>query len=74
MAKVDVGQSAMSRHMKILAGSGMAAAHKQGKWTYYPIREEGYENAARLPRELTTVTPGAADDNAKCRDDDAPCC
>lgn len=52
----------------------MAAARKQGKWTYYPIREEGYENAARLPRELTTVTPGAADDNAKCRDDDAPCC
>jgi ArsR family transcriptional regulator len=35
--EVDVGQSTLSHHMKILVQSGIVNARKQGKWTYYSI-------------------------------------
>jgi len=41
--------------MKILVDSGIIAARKEGKWTYYSISETGGENAVNMLRELTTV-------------------
>ena len=54
--KVNVGQSTLSHHMKILVDSGIVNARKEGKWTYYSINTIGSENAAQLLQELTTVT------------------
>jgi len=56
LEKVSVGQSTLSHHMKILVDSGIVAARKEGNWTYYSISMAGSDNAARLLRELTTVT------------------
>jgi ArsR family transcriptional regulator len=56
LERVVVGQSTLSHHMKILVESGIVVARKEGKWTYYSINEQGSENAARLLKELTTVT------------------
>jgi ArsR family transcriptional regulator len=56
LEKVDVGQPTLSHHMKILVESGIVNARKEGKWTYYSISEEGSETAARLLKEITTVT------------------
>jgi ArsR family transcriptional regulator len=53
--------------MKILVDSGIVAARKEGKWMFYSISEQGSENAARLLRELTTVTIDENDNsNAGC--------
>jgi len=53
---VDIGQSTLSHHMGILIESGIVAARRSGKWTYYSINEAGSRKAAELLKELTAVT------------------
>jgi ArsR family transcriptional regulator len=57
LEKVDVGQSTLSHHMKILVDSGVVSARKQGKWTYYSISQIGSDHATNLLKQLTTVIP-----------------
>ena len=56
LLKVNVSQSTLSHHMKILVDSGVVVARREGKWTYYSISAAGSENAVKLLRNLTTVT------------------
>jgi len=56
LEKLEISQPTLSHHMKILVDSGIVAARREGKWTYYSISAAGSDNAARLLRELTTVT------------------
>ena len=51
--KIEAGQSTLSHHMKILVDSGIVAARKAGKWTYYSICEKGARYAQSLLRYLT---------------------
>lgn len=37
---LDIGQSTLSHHMKILCDSGIVQSYKKGKWTHYFIRQE----------------------------------
>ena len=53
---VNVGQSTLSHHMKILVESGVVSARKEGKWMYYSISETGSKNAADLLHKLTAVS------------------
>ena len=55
LEQVSVSQPTLSHHMKILVDSGIVAARKEGKWTYYSIVAAGSERAIKLLRELTTV-------------------
>jgi ArsR family transcriptional regulator len=67
LEKVSVSQPTLSHHMKILVDSGVVTARKDGKWTYYSISTEGSENAAKLLRNLTTVTVDETDtSNERC--------
>ena len=52
--KLDMGQSALSYHMKILVESGIVESRQEGKWTHYKISETGSAQAAGLLKELTT--------------------
>lgn len=52
---LDIGQSTLSHHMKILCESGMVVSRKQGKWTYYAINEKATERAKELLEEITVV-------------------
>ncbi len=54
LENVDVGQSTLSHHMKILVDSGIVSARKDGKWTYYSICNEGAELAKKLLSDLLT--------------------
>ena len=70
LEKLEITQPTLSHHMKILIESGIVAARKKGKWTYYAISTEGSENAAQLLRELTTVTVDENDNcNVGCNDE-----
>ena len=67
LERVEVGQSTLSHHMKILVKSGIVNARKEGKWTYYSISEEGSNAAAQLLTKLTTVSENKnSDDNERC--------
>lgn len=52
--KLNMGQSALSYHMKILVESGVVESRQEGKWTYYKISEKGSAYAGDLLKKLTT--------------------
>lgn len=49
---VEIGQSTLSHHMKILVDSGVVLERKQGKWKYYSISEQGIEQAQILLADM----------------------
>lgn len=54
MEQLDMGQSAVSYHMKILCQSGIVLSRQEGKWTYYWLSPTGGREAAELLLRLTT--------------------
>ena len=51
---MNIGQSALSYHMKILCDSGIVHARQEGKWTHYSLSKSGSEYASKRLLELTT--------------------
>ena len=39
-AQLDLAQSKLSFHLKVLKDAGLLAARQQGRWTYYALRPE----------------------------------
>lgn len=52
--RLDMGQSALSYHMKILVESGVVESRQEGKWTHYQISRAGSTAAQNLLQALTT--------------------
>lgn len=46
--KLNIGQSTLSHHLKVLHDAGIINCHKDGKWTQCSLSKEGCENAKRL--------------------------
>lgn len=61
---LEMGQSGLSYHMKILCGSGVVESRQEGKWTHYRISEQGSREALLLLRAITT--PDAAANDSGC--------
>ena len=53
MDRLEMGQSAVSYHMKILCESGIVASRQEGKWTHYRLSESGRRRALALLEQLT---------------------
>lgn len=51
---LQISQSTLSHHMKILCDSGVVNGRKEGKWTHYSISMEG----SRYAKELLDKTNG----------------
>ena len=64
--QMDIGQSSLSYHMKILCESGIVESRQEGKWTHYKISEQGSKEAMLLLKAITT--PNTAADTASCCD------
>lgn len=58
LEELNISQSTLSHHMKILCDSGIVTGRKQGTWMHYSISAEGAQTAKELLTELTTVTGG----------------
>lgn len=52
--ELQIGQSTLSHHMKILCDSGIVTGRRDGKWTYYSISESGSMYAGELLKLLTS--------------------
>ena len=67
LEKVNIGQSTLSHHMKILVDSGIVSARKEGKWTYYAISTTGSDRAIQLLKQLTAANDDESDiKKARC--------
>lgn len=51
---MELTQSGLSYHMKILCDSGLVASRQEGKWTHYRLSGAGRERAVKLLLALTT--------------------
>ena len=51
--ELNIGQSTLSHHMRILCESGVIVCRKSGKWAYYTINPEGIQKAKELIDKLT---------------------
>lgn len=55
LEQLNMAQSSLSYHMKILCDSGIVDSRQDGKWTYYKISESGSDSAIELLKRLTTT-------------------
>lgn len=62
MNQLDMGQSAVSYHMKILCESGIVVSRQEGKWTHYRLSKTGGRAAAELLLQLTAAESEEAQD------------
>ena len=58
--EMNMPQSSLSYHMKILCESGIVSSREDGKWTYYQISSYGSEKAIELLKEITAVSDTGA--------------
>jgi len=66
LEQLDLGQSGLSYHMKILVESGVVESRQEGKWTHYKISDKGSDYARKLLAELTTPNT-LVENNACCK-------
>ena len=52
LEELNIGQSTLSHHMKILCEAGIVSGRKEGKWMHYSICEEGVRGLRAMLREL----------------------
>lgn len=55
LEELNIVQSTLSHHMKILCDSGIVNARKEGKWTHYCISTEGSTYAKELLNKITEL-------------------
>ena len=53
---LQISQSTLSYHMKILCDCGIVVGRTEGKWTHYSISDQGSQKAKELLAELTRKT------------------
>lgn len=53
--EMQIGQSALSYHMKILCESGIVQGRQDGKWVHYSINAKGSQYASQRLLELTIL-------------------
>lgn len=59
---LDMPQSTLSYHMKILTESGIVEGRIEGKWTHYRISPFGAQIAVELLKQITSV-----DEDRECK-------
>ena len=65
---LNIVQSTLSHHMKILCDSGLVDSHRNGKWMYYSLSKEACEAAKKMFDEITKLT-GLEDPTGKSNDE-----
>ena len=52
---LNISQSTLSHHMKILCESGVVTSRKDGKWTHYSISNEGSICAKEILNKIVSI-------------------
>ncbi len=53
LEELNIGQSTLSHHMKILCDAEIVKGRKEGKWTHYSFNDEGINNAKDILNDIT---------------------
>lgn len=66
LENLNIGQSTLSHHMKILCDAGIVEGRTEGKWTHYSISEKGCAYAKELLNTLTNTGVSDSANSCKC--------
>lgn len=59
---LNIGQSTLSHHMKILCDAGIVNGRKEGKWVHYTLSPQGIRRAqSLLDQQLPAADPSPSD-------------
>ena len=50
--RLDIAQSRLSFHLKVLKDAGIVNDRREGRWSYYELNREAFEEAEEMVREL----------------------
>ncbi len=53
LEELNIGQSTLSHHMKILCDAEIVKGRKEGKWTHYSFNDEGIKKAKNILDSIT---------------------
>jgi ArsR family transcriptional regulator len=56
---LDIVQSTLSHHMKILCDSGFVDSYRDGKWMHYSLNQENFQVAEQILEDLAKNNCGA---------------
>jgi ArsR family transcriptional regulator len=66
LESLNIGQSTLSHHMKILCDAGIVEGRIEGKWTHYSINEKGCAYAKELLNTLTNASASNSVNTCNC--------
>lgn len=52
---LDIVQSTLSHHMKILCESGFVDSYRDGKWMHYSLNQEHFEIAKQILDQVSNI-------------------
>lgn len=52
LEEMNISQSTLSHHMKILCESGLINCRREGKWMYYSLSQKGFTKANGLLQDI----------------------
>ena len=67
LEELQIGQSTLSHHMKILCDAGVVQGRKEGKWVHYSLDPAGAARAKQLLEQQLALSGTGVQD-------DGPCC
>ena len=59
LTRMQISQSTLSHHMKVLCDAGLITSRRDGKWTHYSLRPEGIQATKGLLDGLLTASQQA---------------
>ena len=66
LAQFHITQPTLSYHMKALCDSGLVNGRKQGKWMYYSLNNDMFENIKEFLDETTTSSISLVCSDSSC--------
>lgn len=66
LEELNISQSTLSHHMKLLCDAGVVQGRKEGKWVHYSIDPQGSENAVELLKKQLEVNTSKETEKMSC--------
>ena len=66
LEELQIGQSTLSHHMKILCDSGVVRGRKEGKWVHYSLDPAGTARARQLLEQQLALSSNEVQDMGPC--------
>ena len=67
LEELNITQSTLSHHMKLLCDSGLVEYQKIGKWMHYSISPSGSKAISDILKKYTSIPEGVCSDCKTCK-------